>query len=190
MLIVPERFVLLATPRTGSRALEQTFIGGISTHGDAGGEHHVHPEDVNDVAEKIAPGASKLPKYTVCRNPVDHLRSWYHHVNRNTPVTLSGFLTFIREADISWYFTPSLNPYQTVADEIFPYERNGIITAYRISHRTGASIIPKTEAPVIGASTGLNDTWLENAEVRQAVNERFQDDMYLYRSLVHKYDQP
>lgn len=188
MLIVPERFILLATPRTGSRALEQTFIGGISTHGDAGGEHHVHPEDVNDVAEKLVPGSSTLPKYTVCRNPVDHLRSWYHHARKDSPKTLSGFVTFIKEADISWYFTPTLNPYQWVADEIFPYERNGRITAYRISHRTGA--ILKTEVPVIGASTGLQDTWLQSGEVLQAVNERFQNDVYLYRSLVYKYDQP
>lgn len=103
---------------------------------------------------------------------------------------MSEFVTFIREADISWYFTPTLNPYQWVADEIFPYERNGVITAYRISHRTGAKVKPKTEAPVIGASIGLQDTWHQNEEVQRAVKERFQKDIDLYESLIYKYDQP
>lgn len=193
MLIVPEKFILLATPRTGSRGLEKTFIGGISTQWDSNGEprpreeraHHVHPDDVDEVAEKFVPGSSKLPKYTICRNPVSQLRSWYHHVNVNhtdRPPSLSEFVTFIKEADIAWYFTPTLNPYQYIATEILPYMRDGAISASTISQKTGALI--KTEPPVIGASVGLSTTWLTEPKVIEAVNGRFKRDVDLFKRVV------
>lgn len=175
MLIIPEKAIILATPRTGSRALEAAFKKGVKTK-----EHHVHPEDVEREAEVLVPGSSKLPKYTVCRNPYQQTLSWFYHaVLRHDPMaSTTGLLSFIKDTHISWYFDRRLNPYHMVADRILRYDRDGRATALAIYRQTGAEV--KKSVPLIGQSTGLDDTWLNNKAVLKAIEERFPEDIELY----------
>jgi len=179
MLIIPDRVIILATPRTGSRALEAAFSGGTKTK-----EHHVHPEDVLAEAERLVPGSSNLPKYTVCRNPYQQTLSWFYHaVLRHEPqADITGLLSFIKETHISWYFDQRLNPYHAVADKILPYDRDARATALAIYRATGAKA--KKQVPLIGQSTGLDDAWLNSKDVLKAIEKRFPKDIELYSEVL------
>ncbi len=45
----------------------------------------------------------------------------------------------------------------------------------------------KTEAPVIGASVMLDDTWLSSQEVKDAVGARFEEDIKLYNEVCEQW---
>lgn len=178
MLIVPDRFVLLATPRTGSRALEQAFEGIKSK------DHHVHPEDLEETCETLLEGSSKLPKYTVTRNPYQHALSWYWHAEarHSTTPSVTGMCQFLKDRHISWYFSNRLNPYHAVADRILRYESNGDVTALAISLETGATIQKNT--PRIGQRATSLDFLLSSREVLKAIEARFPEDIEFYNDQI------
>jgi hypothetical protein len=178
VLIIPEKVIILATPRTGSRALEAAFSKGVKTK-----EHHVHPEDIAAEAEKLVPGSSKLPKYTICRNPYLQTLSWYWHaVARHEDPSTNGLLKFIKDQHISWYFDQRLNPYHVVADKILPYDQDARATALAIYRATGAPV--KKQVPLIGQSVGLQTTLLSDKAVLKAIEKRFPDDIELYSEVL------
>lgn len=178
MLVIPDHAIILATPRTGSRALESAFEG-LKPYR----EHHVHPEDIEERCEKLSKGSSKLPKFTVCRNPYLQVLSWYYHADaKHDPEkpTITGLLRFIKERNISWYFSSRLNPYHgEVKDlKILRYDRDALANALVISRLTGAEI--KNPPRLIGQSVGFDDSLLNNREVLKAIEERFPEDIKLY----------
>ena len=178
-LVIPNKLILLATPRTGSRALEACFKEGRKTK-----EHHVHPDDVASLLKV------ECPKYTVCRNPYQQVLSWYWHVElRHDPggnPSVTGLLKFLKDQNISWYFSTRLNPYHGKVKDlrILRYDQDALATARVISQETGAKIV-ETAPPRIGQRHGLDDSLLSNREVLKAIEARFPEDIELYAQVCH-----
>lgn len=173
-LVIPNKLILLATPRTGSRALEACFKEGRKTK-----EHHVHPEDIPDV---------ECPKYTICRNPYQQALSWYWHVElrHGTEPSVTGLLKFLKDQNISWYFSTRLNPYHGKVKDlrILRYDQDALATARVISQETGAKIVAEAP-PRIGQRRGLDDSLLSNREVLKAIEARFPEDIELYAQVCN-----
>ena len=71
MIVIPNKFVFLATPRTGSRAISEALI-------------RKYPDAITDYPSNHhdpAPDDNKLHVYTVIRHPVYQMLSWWAHVD-------------------------------------------------------------------------------------------------------------
>lgn len=129
MIVVPGKFVYVGSPRTGSHfiydVLEKAFPEAKRWH-----EHHAFIADVLN-AKRINGG---IPVYTVIRDPVEWLFSFYWNSLRKYPnrIIEDTFETFIegRKPPNAPYnkavdFPPGrLATYQNVADKCFPFEQD------------------------------------------------------------------
>lgn len=119
MVIVPESYTFVATPRTGSRSISEAILaerdGAIS---DYPRNHHVLPESV----------PRDYHVYTVIRHPVAQLYSWYYHVVKRNGGKLP-FSRFIREYNNPQFLDRDtkypLNMYAEVATYWYVFE-NGL----------------------------------------------------------------
>ena len=116
MIIVPDKFVFLATPRTASRAISEALI---RKYPNAITEyprfHHYPPPDDNE-----------LPVYAVIRNPFDQILSWHNHVNRShsvenkiSPVQFAS--TYENVMHLPKYNKYRLNIHADIADKLIEY---------------------------------------------------------------------
>ena len=110
MVIIPNKFVFLATPRTGSRAVSEALI-------------RKYPDAITDYPSNHhdpAPDDNTLPIYTVIRNPFDQILSWHSHVNPGC-----GLLEFARTYENVMFFPKHekyrLNIHANQATEFIPY---------------------------------------------------------------------
>ena len=111
MIMVPDKFVFLASPRTGSRSMKNAIRDHYSdTYLLETREHHIHPADVfTDF-----PKAWEVPFYSVFREPMDLMLSWFYHaVVRNSPQreTPGQFMKFLQKGKVSWFLNDTMYPY-------------------------------------------------------------------------------
>jgi hypothetical protein len=118
MIIIPDKFIFLETPRTGSkscRAVLSQYPGAILSD-----ECHVGVEFA--LGAKFA---TSLPLVTVTRDPVNHLRSWYlacSNLNRPLCQFVRDGLPIGKLAERSGFHRYVLNPYRDIADRVFRLE--------------------------------------------------------------------
>lgn len=116
MVIVPDKFVFLATPRTASRAITEALL---KKYPNAISEY---PRNHHDPA----PDTNELPVYTVIRNPYDQLLSWYSHVvMKRDPKNRQSVFEFASTYENPMFF-PKYNKYRLnihaeQADKFIPY---------------------------------------------------------------------
>jgi hypothetical protein len=151
-----DRFRVLFTPRTGSRALEAFLL--TQPNSTNVGPHH-------NKIEKI-PLDEKL-NYAVARNPYDQLESWYHSVYSHTKYSMEGFITYYGEMG---KFKP-MNTYRDVVDVVFIYE-HGLETIVKKMGFTA-----KDPIPVIGKS-GKKHVW--TVEEQKLAEKYFSEDFSFY----------
>jgi len=190
VIVVKNKFIFLCTPRTGSRAI----VNALQTLPDAyeSREHHVHPEDVKETAEKLSKGSSTLPMFTILREPYEQVLSWFGHVVlRHEPkkCTAEDFADFIRTKSIGWYFHDKLNPYlldlEGVRCEIFlkrHLERTLAGMFGKVNGALGTALITPRLTKMGGAfSPPLN---LLNETTTHLIRERFPEDIRLWSELT------
>lgn len=185
MITLPGHFIFAATPRTGSRAISKALltIEGASRWKDDSGRdmHHVHPEE-------LAGKTNGLPIYSVIRCPYDQTLSWFYHaIVRHDPVMAYAerFHTFIREAYIGWFFNQRLNPYHEISTKIFLYqpELSGVVRSILRESGLDSQATQIEEPETIGKSVSL-DKKLIDSQARELVNERFKEDIRLYKRIL------
>lgn len=97
MILIPNRFCYVLTPRTGSRAMEQAFLDHVPNAQDIG-RHHGFTD-------------CGLPVYATIRNPVDQVLS--HWWKLRTVMPLEQYIELR---------TPRLNIHHSVIDRYYIYE--------------------------------------------------------------------
>ena len=118
MVIIPSGLTFVATPRTASRAITEALLSRYpDAISDYPKDHHMWPDSV----------PRDYPIYTVLRNPVYQMISWWHHVDVRHG-SKRGVLQFAQEYD-NIMFMPrheeySLNIYAEIADHFLPYHRD------------------------------------------------------------------
>ena len=118
MIIIPDKFVFLATPRTASRALAEALIRKYPNAITEYPRHHHDPP----------PDNNELPCYAVIRNPFDQIMSWHSHINdpaKTRPENRQSLLDFAKTYENVMFF-PKYNKYRLnihaeVADKLIPY---------------------------------------------------------------------
>jgi hypothetical protein len=193
MLIVPGKFIFLATPRTGSRtivkALKFRFPEALETK-----EHHVHPEDVRATEKELLSGTSTkaktapLPMCTVLRDPYRQSLSWYYLLRKEPPErSEENFADCLKTCGASWYFYDRLYPYShdPSADVTnVMYEEDLMKTYNRIMSIFGLKPEFGKEFPEIGRTHPSLE--LLTPRTRGLINERFKTDISVYRDLVNR----
>lgn len=184
MLIIPDHFILTATPRTGSRALIDAFKRSIMS--EKTDYHHQHPEDVQSLAT-----ASGLPIVSICRSPYRQLRSLYAHaILRTTPKgsTPDTFEDFLRDFNLSFFYDGRLNPYHAISDAIYLFDEKDLrSTADRIAQDfldPERALMVKHNLVQVGGTFGKPNVL--NEETRSFIRDRYPDDYALYRSCVEQ----
>jgi hypothetical protein len=164
MIIVPDRYTFVATPRTASRAIVEALLRrypkSITSYPK---DHHIDPEYV----------PKDYPIYTVIREPLSHIMSWWYHVDYRNKVDRNP-LQFAQQyrhpVYIDQYRKYKLNPYAEIADRFFVYETELPIleTTFDIQLETvGKGTYPKKPFAVL----------------REYIEDEFADDVQLYKSL-------
>ena len=166
MITLPE-FRFVCTPRTGSRTLATA----LEPFGDRTRAHHNRIRDI----------PRDRPIYTVAREPLDQLESWYFHVfppkgnwsswSRWYPEGAS-FEDFLRYWTNDFLF-PDLNPYKGIADKVFLFSDGMESVLAQMGY-------PKSVGHDGGQRT-LNHDWTE-VELELA-EDRFSVDIEYYRKL-------
>jgi len=123
VVIVPDRFIFLETPRTASRSVAVTMEESVR-FAKRSGCRHVKP--------KAVPRETGLPIWTITRNPIMHLYSWYKYGCEGKAFYVfnsdrSRILRFSEFADrefspLSGFEPDCLNIYRDVADHFWPLE--------------------------------------------------------------------
>lgn len=126
MIIIPDFFIFLETPRTGSKSCRD-FLNDVPG-AILSDECHVGC----DVA-LAAKWATGLPLVTVTRDPLDHLASWYLAC-ANKKKSFVGFIekglplgALAKRAGFDPFI---LNPYRDIADKVYRLE-NGLDTMFK-----------------------------------------------------------
>lgn len=191
MLIVPDKFVLLATPRTGSRALakalqeiypeaKRTFF-------------HPHPDDCAGLIAKCT--SATLPFVAVLRNPYDQALSMFyacHQYNDNR--SAESFKRAVQEKLPRRVGRPEgfkpfpneyLNPYSfypaTSKVDLFEYNADlrqvldSILSKYDPESRN-----PLNEYVVHEVGVSNVDTTLLTASIRKEIERCYPDDIALW----------
>lgn len=176
MITLPGHFIFAATPRTGSQAIAKALMTLEGAY--ASKDHHVHPEDIP--TGKIV--------YSVIRDPYDQTLSWFYHaVVQYDPVMAYAerFHTFIREAYIAWFFNQRLNPYHEISTKIFLYqpELSKVVRSMLRESGLDSQATQIEEPETIGKSVSL-DKKLIDSQARELVNERFKEDIRLYKRIL------
>lgn len=184
MVIIPNKFIYLATPRTGSRAIAAALMSIREARETP--EHHIHPQDIDKNANYLLPGSEELPTITVIRDPYEQVLSVFHHVFTRhltgRDATEADLLRFIKEAKVAWWFADRLYPYHAVADVTFQYQPHLQHTMNEIAYEMG--LYP---CPVVGmvGVTKNRQTHLLTSPVKEKIDERFPDDVQLYKEVTH-----
>lgn len=183
MIIVPGEYILLATPRTGSRALVDAFlaadVGAVVGYG-----HHTWPDEYSEYQRTIP---RRLDTYTMLREPFAQWVSWYTHSRMYKTM---DFLTFTKtwtnqfiNDDAAKYpeegLRSSMNIYKDMVDEFFLYE-DGLDAVVSSLTGNGNILIPKlggTQAHKVDA-----DQLWSIPEVPSAFITRFKQDVVLYKT--------
>lgn len=186
MVVVPGKFIFLATPRTGSRAVKEALLkyapGAVESR-----EHHTHPGDIDSTAEKLLEGSSDLPRFSVIRDPYDQARSMFYHAHvRHMPTgtdpTSNDFIKWLGEFGVGkganpWWFNTTLYPYKDHSDRIFEYWRHLVRTIF-----AAGGLCQPPGIDWVGASKGAPEN-LMNEQARAAVDERFGDDVEFFNTV-------
>jgi len=129
MIVVPGKFIYVGSPRSGSHyiygVLEQHF-----SEAERWYEHHALIPDLLN-AKRMGGG---LPVYTVVRNPIKQLFSFYwnslqKYPNRIVTTTFAEFIEARKPPNVPYQkaldFPPgALATYRNVADRFFPFEKD------------------------------------------------------------------
>lgn len=159
MIVVPNKFVFLATPRTGSRATSEALL-------------RKYPDAITDYPSNHhdpAPDGNKLPVYTVIRHPVDQMLSWWYHVDVQHGSDRRP-IQFAAEYD-NVMFMPRwaeyrLNIHAEDADHF-------------IIHGDADNVFELDDTKVVGRSEyKVSDT--EREELLDYLEEEYHSDMYLW----------
>lgn len=186
MLVAKNRFIFLATPRTGSRAL----ISALGTLKDTrkAKTHHVHPEDVATEAESLYAGSKSLPIVTIIRNPYHQMLSWFGHAvlrNDASKATSHDFASFIKTYMNSWLLADRLNPYAKM-DRIhfFTFHptslRSTLNDLIKRSNCWNGTYDQATQLSKVGG-TSTPPSQLLTVETRGLIAERFPEDIELWQ---------
>lgn len=174
MIIVPDRFIFLETPRTASKSCRHI----LSSVPGAVVSDQCH------VGCEVALGAkfaTKLPLITVTREPMAHLLSWYYAC-ANKKKTFSQFirngLPIGGLAKRSGFDPYTLNPYKDIVDHAFKLDR-GIVDMFSYLR------IPVKKNPMINFHDV--DIGLMNADTWDATTTHFAGDVEYYHSLGQNY---
>jgi hypothetical protein len=166
MVILPDqKVIVVATPRTGSRAVKEAIMHG-SSHASATKYHHPMPHEVRKVMER-----DNYSVWTMIREPLSQLKSWISHAQRwDDP------MDFIKNYDSKYFFTNGgMNIYNQEVDRYFLYEDNG-------HQRMIDELWIEEEVPVIGATGSEKRELTEEQE--KAARNRFAFDFKLYQQVL------
>jgi hypothetical protein len=169
MVILPnQRVIVVATPRTGSRAIKEAILSGDS-HASATKYHHPMPDEVRKVMER-----DDYAVWTMIREPLSQLKSWISHNERwkdsNT------ILDFIKNYDSKYFFrNGGMNIYNQEVDRYFIFEQGG-------HQKMLDELWINEKVPVIGA-TGSAQRELTEAQ-ENAARSRFAFDFKLYQQVL------
>lgn len=163
MVILPSGLTFVATPRTGSRAISEALL---RKHEDAISDypqdHHMWPESV----------PQDYTIYTVIRNPVDQMISWWNHVDVRAK-SKRRVVQFAKEYS-NVMFLPAdgkyrLNIYGEIADIFMPYDSKLQIVAKTLKlddlQVVGKSKVKVTKAERIELSNYLNHAFAPDVEL-------------------------
>ena len=159
-MVVTERFVYLATPRTASRSIEQAVLASEERVLYKSKKHHAGAREVAEILRKHR----GKPVYTVVRDPVRQALSWYYHCKASQHTT---FIEFIKNYTNGWLFGGKLNIYLDVPDAnitFVPLHQG----ANKVLEHMG---LPNTESPHIGRTPASERACLPQEE--EAVYLRF-----------------
>ena len=146
MILVPDRFVYLAAPRTGSRTTVEALLGHCGGQKLSAGHHATRAE--------LAALDTALPVYSMMRDPWSHLMSAFR---RSSHARLRDFVN-------SWNPDPlgewdgRMAPYDGFVDHYFIYE-DGLAHFFRT---VGFPDVPLThkgryETPIMGKAVADDD---------------------------------
>lgn len=164
MVIIPSGITFVSTPRTGSRAITEALLrkykDAISSYPK---EHHMCPEYI----------PTDYTIYTVVRNPLYHILSWWAHVDIRASSERRP-LQFAKEYSNSTLLPRDakyrLNIYADIADVFIPYDNR----LREVSKRLNLDDIN-----VIGKSTYKVNA-IERAELVDYLYENFTADVLLW----------
>jgi hypothetical protein len=162
VIIVPERFVFVSTPRTGSRSISEMLLahGWNQTKG-----HHTEPEIV--LEEK-----GDLPVYSVFRNPRDIIVSWYCRLKFAAKPSLAEFCRGVENA----WMNP-MHRYMEISDKSFNFD-DGIENIM-----TAMGVEPVAGVPHIGGDKRRPIEWTHEAEVN--ARRTFKRDFDYYEKMTN-----
>ena len=159
MVIIPNRFTFVATPRTGSRAITEALkrVDGA----EASRMHHVPWQDVP---------LTTRPIVTVHRDPYNQTLSWYYHaiVRQGEEPTEASMLEFVKNYDIGWTFHDRLYIYAPIVDMVYWYEDGLETMMYDLG-------LERFKVQHIGRSN--SDKSLLTKPVLAAIKQRFPQDV-------------
>ena len=172
MILLPDQHVIVvATPRTGSRAIRQALHNANVPNMTITRVHHEFPHEVEAIRNIGYP----YEVWTMIREPVSHLKSWISYTGR-----WNDALEFIKTYRGRYFFYEGgMNIYNKIVDRTFLFEDNGhqaMLDALKIEHG---------QIPVIGKTDstkhGLSEKQIEVAK------QRFAKDFELYEREKEKW---
>jgi len=164
MVIIPNKFIFTATPRTGSRAISEALLRKYpEALSDYPSKHHDHPTT-----------NLELPVYTVIRNPLDQLLSWWAHVDIRAGSPRRP-LQFAEEYEnvmfLPKYEKYRLNIHADIADKFLLYSNN----MYHITKELDIHDLVR-----VGRSPSIPATNTEKAELKEYIESEFAADLALW----------
>lgn len=178
MIILPEqRAVVVATPRTGSRSINEAIISANPKGMLVVKPHHNWPHEVT----RAACGANCEEKgaydvYTIIREPLSQLASWLNHTRK-----WHDQEKFVAEYRTRYFcYDGYLNIYVNVATKFFVFEDGG---HQKLINALGLDVqiprVGKSENPEVYKNV-LSD------ESKRIARVRFRNDFELYKQITHE----
>jgi hypothetical protein len=174
MIVLPKQGVIVvATPRTGSRALNEGITSAAKAAGDSvtqTKEHHTWPHVVLNLAE-----SKGYEIWSLVREPYDHIQSWMGHMHCTSYPEIT---TWLNEYSGRYFmYEGGMNIYRNVVTRYFIYDQNG--------HQKMLSALGyEGEFPHIGGSHRVDYTFSE--EQKKIIRDRFFNDFELYELECNK----
>jgi len=142
MVIIPSGLTFVATPRTASKAITEALL---RKHKDAISDypqdHHMWFEDV----------PRDYPIYTVIRNPVDQIISWWNHVDVQANKSKRRPLQFAKEYSNIMYLPKDdkyrLNIYAEIANVFMIYDSK-LLTVTKILKLDDLQVVGKSKVKI------------------------------------------
>lgn len=172
MIIFPDRFMYLNTPRCASRSVKTALkqVGGCIVDK----VHHTRPDLVAEAKAQY-----KVPAITMFRHPAHILLSYWWKHRSYLGTTFSEYIERGKTI-VLWH---RVFPYSELTDEYFPYEK-GIPALFEHLGLPAPAVVP---------SIGMRlhdrpDHSYITGEHLKTVWEHFPDDMELYEKLINGND--